>query len=55
MLLRSPWTALRSSWNHLNLPLDDELGSERFQRFAIAEVLASGVFRGLPSSVHTMK
>jgi hypothetical protein len=38
LLLRSPWSAIRSSWNHLQNTVDLELGSPEFQRFAVAEV-----------------
>jgi hypothetical protein len=41
LLLRSPWAAIRSSWNHLQVQMhyavDTELGSPEFQRFAMAE------------------
>ena len=38
MLLRSPWDALRSSWNHLQEKTDLDLASPEFQRFSVEEI-----------------
>ena len=38
ILLRSPWDALRSSWNHLQEKTDLDVGSPEFQRFAVEEI-----------------
>ena len=38
LLLRSPWTALLSSWNHLQERVDLDLDTAEFQRFAMEEV-----------------
>ena len=38
MLFRSPWDALRSSWNHLQEKTDLGLGTPQFQIFAVEEI-----------------
>ena len=38
MLVRNPWDALRSSWNHLQEKTDLDVGSAEFQRFAVEEI-----------------
>ena len=38
ILIRSPWDALRSSWNHLQEKTDLDVGSPEFQRFAVEEI-----------------
>ena len=38
VLIRNPWDALRSSWNHLQEKTDLDVGSPEFQRFAVEEI-----------------